>query len=265
MRNPFKKINWRGLLHASLWVITLVGMGMLMSFIKVKSSEYACNDLQVIIPGQQSFIVREDIDKILKETQGSIIGKTLSAIPIHEIEEDLSAIPFVEKATVSKDISGKITIVIKQREAVLRVINQAGSDFYVDNNGLKIPLSAHYAPHVLAANGWIREGNGNDLDSIQTPLLEELFKLATYVQADSLWNSQIEQLYVNGRGEIEMVPRVGSQKIILGNNADSLEQKFEKLLIFYKKIVPAVGWDAYRSVNLSFANQLVCERNENTK
>jgi cell division protein FtsQ len=264
MRNPLKKINWRALLNASLWLITLVGLGLLMSFIEVKSSEYACNDLQVIIPGQQSFIVREDIDKILKETQGSIIGKTLSAIPIHEIEEDLSAIPFVEKATVTKDISGKITIVIKQREAVLRVINQAGSDFYLDNNGIKIPLSAHYAPHVLVANGWIREGHGSSLDSIQTPLLEELFKLAKYVQADSLWNSQIEQVYINKDSQIEMVPRLGNQKIILGNNADSLEQKFEKLLIFYKKIIPAVGWDAYRSVDLSFANQLVCERKENT-
>lgn len=263
MRNPLKKVNWRALLNASLWLITLVGLGLLMSFIEVKSSEFACNDLQVIIPGQQSFIVREDIDKILNETQGSIIGKTLSAIPIHEIEEDLSAIPFVERATVTKDISGKITIVIKQREAVLRVINQAGSDFYLDNNGIKIPLSAHYAPHVLVANGWIMEGHGSSLDSIQTPLLKELFKLAKYVQADSLWNSQIEQVYINRDSQIEMVPRLGNQKIILGNNADSLEQKFGKLLIFYKKIIPAVGWDAYRSVDLSFANQLVCERKEN--
>ncbi len=263
MRNTFKKINWRNLLHASLWLITFVGLGLLMSFINVKSSEYACNDLQVIIPGQQSFVVREDIDKILKETQGAIIGKTLSAIPIHEIEKDLSDIPFIEKATVTKDMSGKITIAIKQREAVLRVINQAGSDFYLDNNGLKIPLSVHYAPHVLAANGWIREGQGSSLDSIQTPLLEELFKLAKYVQTDTLWNSQIEQIYINREGQIEMVPRLGNQKIILGHNADSLEQKFGKLLIFYNKVVPTVGWDAYRSVDLSFANQLVCGRNEN--
>lgn len=264
MHNPFKRINWRSVLNVSLWLIALVGLGFLMSFIKVKGNEYACNDLQVIIPGQQSFIVREDIDKILKETQGSIIGKTLSAIPIHEIEEDLSAIPFVEKAIVNKDVSGKITIAIKQREAVLRVINQAGSDFYLDSNGLKIPLSPHYAPHVLAANGWIRESHGNSLDSIQTPLMEELFKLAKYVQADSLWNSQIEQIFISREGQIELIPRLGNQKIILGNNADSLDQKFGKLLIFYKKIIPSVGWDAYRSVDLSFANQLVCERNENT-
>src|SRR5690554_1327328 len=208
MRNPFKKINWHRLLYTSLWMIVLVGLGFLMSFINVKSSEYACNDLHIIIPGEQSFIVRGDVDKILKETQGAIVGKTLSAIPIHEIENDLKSIPFIEKAMVSKDVSGKITIRIKQREAVLRVINDFGNDFYVDNNGLKIPLSAHYAPRVLVANGKIMENYNKDLDSIQTPLLEDQFKLSEYIQADTLWNSQIEQLYVNNQGEIEMVPRV---------------------------------------------------------
>lgn len=249
------------MLYASLWLITLVGLGFLMSFIKIKSSEYACNDLQVIIPGDQSFIAREDIDIILNKTQGAIIGKTLSTIPIHEIEEDLRSIPFIEKAIVSKDISGKVTINIKQREAVLRVINHLGNDFYLDENGLKMPLSTYYAPHVLVANGWIDESYGKSLDSIQTPLVEDLFKLAKYVQKDTIWNNQIEQLYVNKQGDIEMVPRIGNQKIIVGN-AESLDEKFSKLLVFYQKIVPSVGWDVYRSVDLSFADQLVCERNE---
>lgn len=256
-----KKIKWRKLLYASLWLITLVGVGFLMSFIEVKSSEYACNDLHVIIPGEQSFIVREDIDKVLKDTQGELVGKTLSAIPIHEIEEDLRAIPFVEKAIVNKDINGKVSINIKQREAVLRVINQIGNDFYLDRNGLKMPLSAHYAPHVLVANGWISENYGKSLDSIKTAPLKDLFKLAKYIQQDTLWNSQIEQLYVNSQGAIEMVPRVGNQKITIGN-AELLDEKFDKLLVFYKKVIPSVGWDAYRSVDLSFAGQLVCERNE---
>lgn len=261
MHNPFKKINWRKLLHTSLWLMTLVGLGFLMSFIKVKSDEYSCNDLQVIIPGNQSFIAREDVDKVLNETQGSIIGKTLSAIPIHKIEEDLKAIPFIEKVVVNTDINGKVTINIKQREAVLRVINHVGNDFYLDDKGLKMPLSTYYAPHVLVANGWINESYAKSLDSIQTPLVNDLFKLAKYIQKDTLWNSQIEQLYVNKLGDIEMVPRVGNQKIIVGN-AESLDEKFSKLLVFYKKIVPSVGWDAYQSVDLSFADQLVCERNE---
>lgn len=264
MRNLLKKINWRKVLNVTLWVITLTGMGFLMSFINVKSSEYACNELQITIPGDQSFVIREDIDKILKETQGSLIGKTLLAIPIHEIEEDLRTIPFVEKAIVSKDLNGKLTIEIKQRKAVLRVINNLGNDFYIDNKGLKMPLSVNYAPRVLVANGLIMEKYDQHLDSVKTDKLQELVDLANYIRADTLWDNQIEQLFVNVGGVIEMIPRVGNQKIIIGN-ATELDEKFAKLLLFYKQVIPSVGWDAYKTVNLSFANQLVCEKNENSQ
>lgn len=232
-----------------------------MSFIKVKSEELTCTGLEVIIPGEQSFIAREDVDQVIDRTQGALIGKTLSTIPVHEIEDDLRAIPFIEKAIVTQDMGGKITINIKQREAVLRVINQIGNDFYLDKDGVKMPLSSYYAPRVLVANGWVAENYGKDLDSIQTPLLRDLFEIANFIRADTLWNSQIEQLYVNAQKQVEMVPRVGTQTIIIGN-AQGLEEKFKKLLIFYRKVVPAMGWDAYRTVDLSFENQLVCERSE---
>lgn len=262
MNTLLKRVNWRRLLHVSLWMVTVVGIGFLMSFINVKSSEYACNDVKIIIPGDQSFVVRTDIDRVLTNTQGDLIGKTLTAIPIHQIEKDLAGIPFVKKAIVNKDINGTVTIEIKQREAVLRVINQVGNDFYLDREGVKIPLSEHYAPRVLVANGWIEEGHSKSLDSIQSPLMKELFKLSSYLHADSLWSEQIDQLYVNQDGNIEMIPSVGSHKIIIGSEADSLENKFAKLLLFYQKVVPSVGWDAYKSVDLSFANQLVCVRKE---
>src|SRR5690606_34773823 len=202
--------------------------------------------------GEQSFIAREDIDKLLFEKHGEIVGKTLSSLPIHQIEQDLQAIPFIEKALVSIDMNGLLTINIKQREAILRVINANGQDFYLDRNAVKIPLSSHYAPNVLVANGFITEAFGESLDSIQTPLLEGLYETAKFIQADSIWNDQIEQLYVNLDRDIEMVPRVGKHQIILGN-ADSLQVKFDKLLLFYKHVAPSVGWDTYKTVNLCFA------------
>lgn len=262
MIKALKSISWRNVLYGMLWLISLLGLGILLSFISVKSKQYACNDLQIIIPGEQSFIAREDVDRILKEKHGELIGKTLSSIPIHTIEHELKAIPFVEEALVNVDMNGKLIIRVKQREAVVRVINERGDDFYVDKQGLKMPLSPYYAPLVLVANGRISERFNNPLDSMETTVLKDLYKTAEFIQADTLWNNQIEQLYVNTQGDIEMVPRIGKQKIVLGN-ADFLTQKFEKLLLFYKQIIPAVGWQVYQKVDLSFTNQLVCEKNEN--
>jgi cell division protein FtsQ len=57
------------------------------------------------------------------------------------------------------------------------------------------------------------------------------------------------------------VPRVGNQRILLGN-ADSLATKFSNLKIFYKQALPLVGWDAYKLINIKYINQVVGVRNE---
>jgi cell division protein FtsQ len=31
--------------------------------------------------------------------------------------------------------------------------------------------------------------------------------------------------------------------------------------VFYKKAIPKVGWDTYKTINLKYANQIVCEKN----
>jgi len=34
-------------------------------------------------------------------------------------------------------------------------------------------------------------------------------------------------------------------------------------LIFYKRAIPKVGWDTYKTINLKYANQIVCQKNLN--
>ncbi|WP_245586286.1 cell division protein FtsQ/DivIB [Olivibacter sitiensis] len=232
-----------------------------MSFISVKSSEQACNDLEIIIPGTQAFVSNEDVKALVKELEGDIIGRTLQSIEIHRIEHDIRQIPFVEEVKVFCDMDGKVRVKIHPREAVLRVINGMGSDFYIDRKGFKMPISFNYAPHIIVASGYIAERYNDKLDTMQTTLIRDLYKTADFINRDSLWEAQIEQLYVNNEQDIELVPRIGNQRIVLGN-ADSLEIKFTKLKLFYDRIVRQAGWQYYKTVNLKYANQIVCERND---
>jgi cell division protein FtsQ len=117
----------------------------------------------------------------------------------------------------------------------------------------------NFTAKVLVANGFILEGFANRVDTLDTKLARDLYNTALFIENDTLWNDQIEQLYVNQQSEIEMVPRVGNQRIILGT-ADSLQVKFRNLLAFYKKAMPRVGWDAYKTISLKYANQIVCEK-----
>ena len=255
----WKRINWKAILFAVIWVVSLSGLGLLMGFINQKKVAVICQDVRVLIPGTQSFIERKEIDEILLQNKGPLIGRKLSLINIHDIENELKANPFIEYAKVYADMDGIITVRINQREPILRILNSENQDFYVDLNGLKIPTSENFTAEVLVANGLISEHFANKVDTLKTQLARDLYRTALFIRKDTLWNNQIEQIYVNTKKEIELVPRVGNHKIIFGN-ADSLEVKFRNLLAFYKKALPKVGWDTYKTINVKYANQIVCER-----
>lgn len=256
-----KRINWKQVFKVTAWIICLSGLVVLMSFVEVKKQTVKCSNVMILIPGADNFIEREEIDDILKKNQGILIGKTMEQINLNEIEEKIKSNPYIAFAKVYGDMDGVIHIEIKQREPVLRIINAGGQDFYVDRFGLKMPISSNFTANVLVANGNIREFFNGKLDTIRNPLAADLYTTALFIKADTLWDAQIEQLFVNDNLDIELIPRVGNQRIILGN-ADSLNLKMENLRQFYKQAMPKVGWDAYKTINIKYTNQVVCERSK---
>lgn len=260
----FKKRIWRNILIGFTWTLSLGGLVVLMSFIEFKKAGVYCKAVKVYIPGNQYFIDKEEVDNILKVHKHQLIGRNMESINLHALENKLKANPFIESAVVYADMDGIIRVEISQRQPVLRVINQFDQNFYIDQNGLKIPLSSNFTAKVLAANGFIEEAFGNKVDTLHTDMAKQVFKTADFINRDSLWSAQIAQIYVDQNHEIELIPRVGNNRILLGN-ADSLDVKFSNLLTFYKKAMPQVGWDRYKLINIKYANQVVGVKSDNFK
>ena len=260
----FKKRFWKYLLLGFAWLISLGGLVVLMGFIEIKKSEVLCKDVKIYIPGNQYFIDEQEVDNILQIHSKALIGRKMESINIHEMEEKLKANPFIETAIVYASMDGVINVEISQRQPILRMMNRFDQDFYVDQHGLKMPLSENFTARVLVANGYIDELFANHVDTLHTDMAMAVFKTADYIRKDSLWDAQIAQIYVNKDHEIELVPRVGNNRILLGD-ADSLDTKFHNLRVFYKKALPQVGWGAYKMINIKYANQVIGVRNEDIK
>ena len=255
----FRRINWKLIGKSFAWLVCLAGMVVLMSFITNKKQQVKCTSVKIIIPGADNFIEREEIDAILKQDQGTLVGRSLASININDIEKSLKANPYIAFAKVYTDMDGVIHINVKQRQPVLRVLNAGGQDYYIDSDGLKMPMSPNFTADVLVATGNILEGFGGKVDTLFTPLAADLYRTALFMKKDTLWDAQIEQIFVTDKFDIELIPRVGNQRIILGT-ADSLATKMKNLLAFYKQAMPLVGWNAYKTINLKYVNQIVCEK-----
>jgi len=260
----FKKRIWMYILIGFCWAASLSGLVVLMSFIEIKKSEVVCRDVKVYIPGNQYFIDKKEIDNILQVKDHSLIGRRIGDINIQLLESKLKANPFIASAKVYTDMDGIIMVEITQRQPILRIMNQWDQDFYVDEHGYKTPLSDNFTARVLAANGYIDEPFTGKVDTLHTQIAAEVYKTADYIRKDSLWDAQIAQIYVTQDHEIELIPRVGNQRILLGD-ADSLDTKFHNLYIFYKKALPQVGWGAYKEINIKYANQVIGVKNQMTK
>ena len=254
-----KRIPWKAILTGFIWTVCLAGLVVLMSFIEHKKQEVSCVALKVFIPGEQSFVTRKEVERIISGVHGDIKGKALNTINSQDLEDALKANPFITRAKVYADMNGVVWVRIEQREPLLRIFNLKNQDYYVDKNGYKIPVSPNFTAQVVVATGNIGEDLEAHVAKLKTTMGKELFKVAQYLAKDTLWSKQIEQLYVNADSEIQLVPRVGDQQIIIGTS-DSLETKLNKLLVFYKQAMPKLGWNTYKTINLKYSKQIICTK-----
>lgn len=261
MLKAVRNIPWRQVGYVCLGLLALTGVGMLMGLVKKKDMAQACASMKVVVEGKETFIDQHDISNLVNTKFGNVIGMPLNQIPIDHIEKALLELPYVSTAEIYTDMDGVLQVVVQQREVLLRIINKAGREYYVDTQGAKIPVTLKYVPHVLVANGHIREGYERALDTLETDLVKDLVAIAEHVKGDPLWSNQIVQLYVDDQQDIEIIPRVGTQPLVIGN-ADKLAEKLDRLEVFYKNILPKVGTEAYEKVNVKYDGQIICERRD---
>lgn len=254
-----RNIPWRQLGYLCIGLSAMIGLGMLMSLVKKKDNAQVCASMKVVVEGKETFIDQHDISELVRTEFGEVVGKPLKDIPADKIEKALLALPYVSNAEIYADMDGILQVVVQQREVILRIVNKAGKEYYIDTQGAKVPVTLKYVPHVLVASGNIQESYEKPLDTIQTELVKDLVAIVERVKDDPLWSNQIVQLYVDSRQDIEIVPRVGTQPLVIGD-ADKLDEKFARLEIFYKNILPKVGTDAYEKVNVKYDGQIICER-----
>lgn len=245
--------------YVVLGLAALVGLTMLMSLVSKKDEAQQCRSLKVVVEGKETFIDQHDISKMIDQKFGAVVGRDLKSIKVQQIEEELEKLPYVSNAEVHLDMDGTVQVNVQQREVVLRVINKVGREYYVDRTGKKVPVTLKYVPHVMVANGNITEGYKQPLEVVESKLVQDLMTVVDHVRGDELWENQIVQIYVNEQRDIELVPRVGKEILVIGS-ADSLAYKLRRLEVYYKNILPKVGSEAYEKVNVKYGGQIICER-----
>ncbi len=236
-------------IRKSLYLLSLLLLVVLLVVLKNNQADQICTKVKIDIdaPVEKQLVTERLVkNKISEWYSGGLSGRSQQNLSLPDIEDRLESMPAVRNAEVSFDLRGELTLQIEQRMPVVRIIRSTGEQYYLAKDFTKIPVSGTDVARVPIANG-----------RLTNAMIKKVYTLSTYVHENTFMEALTEQIFVNNNGDLVIIPKVKNQRIILGNT-QNIEKKFSKLIDFYTGGLNHIGWDKYKTINLKYKDQLVC-------
>ena len=235
MKNIFNLIRF-------VIALTLL-ISMIYISLKSKDNKY-CNLSEIIIESDKnSFVTNDLIVSYLEENMLHPDSIKLNEFSFAQIESLLINHPSIKKATVYSDWYGNISIYVEQRKPIVRIQNKK-ERYYLDEDGLRMPLSNNFTARMLLVTG--------NLNSL---IENELFIITSRIYNDEFLKKLIVQIDVTN-SELLLLTRIGEQ--IEFGKINNINEKFEKLMLYYEK--GNTQNKEYTKLNLKYKNQIVCTK-----
>ncbi|MCU4156279.1 cell division protein FtsQ [Carboxylicivirga sp. A043] len=231
-------------------VIAVVYITVIFSFVAVNKSEVVCGQILPSICDSidNQFITAQELSDITLEKYPAILGSKLKDMDCNQMEEFFQKHPAIENCEVYFTYGGTLHLDVTQREPLVRVFDN-GASYYLDMDGDKMPVFKNHSAHVLVASGYIKRLSSK----------HDLLLIANAIYSEAFWKAQIEQVYVDEKGELTLVPRVGDHLIEFGKVED-VDAKFRNLKALYTQGWDAREWNLYKKVSLKYKGQVVCTK-----
>jgi|SRR5690554_3361319 len=232
--------------------ITLLGLLVfLFSFSKKRNDKRNLTKLEVEFVGEHTpFITHKTVNKLLIQSKEEVTDIGKETLVLKDMEERLRENPMIRQAEVFVTLDGILGAKVEQRDPIGRVSSQKmGSDYYLDADGKKMPLSEVYSARVPIVTG-ISE---KDYDQITQLLLK--------IREDAFMHQHVIGLNKTNRGEIELELRKSNLKVLFGKPTQ-IEKKFQNFKAFYKKAKQDSTLFGYDKVNLKFESQVIATKKE---
>ncbi len=255
-----KKIDIPVLRQRIFWTVTMCSIALLMVLsIQRKLNDKVSNVVVNIEPlkGKRNLISSKEIKNTFTRFLGEDVDHVdVQMLDINELEQLLKADKRVKEVNLYIDGKRKLNIDIKQKRPLVRIMDGSSRSYYLDENGKQIPVVQGAAIRVPVATGHFELYEEKAFNSDKPYKLRQVYNLAKKIMADPFMEVLVEQIDVNEKGELVVIPKIGRQQIVLGDDQD-LDSKFENLKVMYKEGLPREGWRKYHTLLLNFKGQVI--------
>ncbi len=229
-------------------VLLLVLAVFLFAFSSIRNKDREIRDIKVEFKGDNNlYISRNDVNKFFVQNEDNAKNIAKDMLDLMRLESGLNANAMIKKAQVYVAVNGTLKAEIEQKEPLARV--HTNVSYYIDNDGLYMPLSLNYSARVPLVTGYVEKNN-----------LKNVFKVAKKIKEDSFLKTNVTEIHQSEKGIVSLKLRKCIFTVQLGNT-NLLDKKINNLKAFYQKNLKDKTLNRYSKVNLQFDNQVVCTKN----
>jgi len=228
-----------------IWLIVLVGF--LFAFSNERNKTRNVSEPNIKFSGENKlFITEANVSKLLIVNQEQVSNQPKEIIDLNELESALKSNPMIKEAQVFMSVNGALSAKVEQKRPIARVNTNAS--YYIDDEGLFMPLSYNYAARVPLVTG-----------NIEKNKLKTVFKFAKAVDEDDFLKKYVIEIRQNDDKTIDFKIRKSDFTVHLGT-LKNLEKKINNFKAFYQKALKDQVLDNYALVNLKFDKQVICTK-----
>jgi cell division protein FtsQ len=196
-----------------------------------------------------TLVTPQQVASLVQDKYPGMMTSRLRDVDLKTVAQAAASSPWLYDCVAGTSIGGDVVVHAVQRRPIVRVCSQ-GSEYYLDDQAKRVPLSQVSECDVLVASGNIPEkGKG----------LEQVWNLASYLDRHPDLSPLFDQIYRDGKGDLFLTPKLGNHVVQMGSD-QNLDEKFRNLLVLYKQGLPKVGWETYSQISVKYHGQVVCTK-----
>lgn len=249
----------KGILLLILLIAVVAGVVIAIVCLRPKTCERV--EVRLEYTGEDTLLTRQEVLSILKSHGLQLVGSAPGQLRRADVENALRTNVWFDSLLNLTPVGSTLMMDIRVKSPLIAVYPANGMPYYIGHDGELLPDNSRVHSPLMVLNGKVTTPYcaGKTVAAVKERSLEEAYHIAVAIQNDSVFSSQLTQLYVNDDAEIEAYSPLFRHSVLFGH-ADNLEQKLRQLHIVYDKALIYMPADTYSKVDIRFKNRVFATR-----
>lgn len=258
MTKRSRSIDKRKVRSVIVWSLLLIAIAALQYGAVGRKADTDLSKVMISINKQdvdQYLIKQADVVSLIEQDLGyALAAVQLRDLDLRRIEDLLAKDDRVARSEIYLDSDDILHIYVLQRKPIARIKGSA-VDYYIDNAGHTVQVQDARPVRVPIVTGISTDLPDGFPDNKQRSILNDVYEIAMAAAGDEFLSALVEQIHVDDREEVWIIPKIGDERLLIGDAAE-LDDRLSRLKIVYREGMQQSGFNQYAELHFKWKGQV---------